>query len=522
MKKKWTSLLLAVVLTAAMLPVTALADEPETPTDAPQNAQTVTIAGAVLTDGMGWDNDGTVTEHGSKDNNAYFTDGTLYLTDLELETFGMASIIVSDGSITVTLTGENYIYAQDSETCSMYTAVEFRGDPDDEYDAGTGTITINGDGALEVESGYAGIRISDGKTTNIMGAALSIYSDWYSLMMHDGTITDSLLTIESGHIALDADALTIDNSIAVLSSEKASISADTLDVRESIITAEVLDDAAIFADKASFADSILELYTKYGERGTIGSAHNEDCSINLNGMQVKAGVTALDAALVSDYETNYKQYSYALISDDPDTDTAWENPYTDVDENKWYGDAIAYVSQYNIMNGIGDDLFQPNGKVSRAQAVQMMYNLHTTYPQQYYVEITMRPTPSNPNPQLKHFADVPEGAWYEAAALWAGNADVVAGVGNNQFNPNGSVTREQFATILHHVARKLNKASAAPDSLSRFKDAKKVSSWAKESMQWAVGAKVMSGDERSLLNPKSTLTRAEAAAMLRNFIQATL
>lgn len=521
MKKKLTSLLLAVVLAVTMLPVTALADEPQTPDNTPQNAETVTIDGTVLTDGMGWNNDGTTTENGSKNNNAYFKDGTLYLTDLELETSApIYSILVSDGSITVTLTGENYINAQEN---GQYAAIKFSGDP--ETGIGTGTVTINGGGSLDITSDYAGISAGEGKTVNITDVSLSVISDWFSLIACDGSITDSLLVLECDYIPLAADALTMRGCIAALSGNHAGLRADTLDVRESMISVEGDFGALNVSGNVSFADSMVELYSRYGDEEFFYPAIDDiddTTTVNLNGMQARAGETALDAKLVSDFESNFGNYSYALIADDPDSYMEWENIYDDIAEGKWYYDAVAYASQYGLMNGVGNDRFNPNGKVSRSQAVQMMYNLHTEYPRQYYVELDVHAIFPNPSPVLARFSDVPEGAWYEDAVLWGGNSGVVSGVGNNKFNPNGNVTREQFATILYNVAKKLQYTSNVSGNLNQFKDAKQVSSWAKNAVQWAVGAKIINGDNRKMLNPNGTLTRAEAAAMLRNFVGATL
>lgn len=526
MKKKLTSLLLAVVLTVTMLPVTALADEPQTPDNTPQNAETVTIDGTVLTDGMGWNNDGTTTENGSKNNNAYFKDGTLYLTDLELETYGVDAIAISNGSITIALAGDNYINAHCTEGHGQRSAIRSYGDLDND-NIGTGTVTINGDGSLAIESDSFGIVIAEGQTTNITGITLSVTTEDTGIAIQNASINDSLLMIESDYgVQLSAKALTMNRCIAELAGGSRGIFCHTLDIHESVISAEGNYSVIATLGNVSFADSVVELYSLYDSEydlnPVIDDIHTNNITVNLNGMQVRAGETALDAKLVSDFESNFGNYSYALIADDPDSYMEWENTYDDIAEGKWYYDAVAYASQYGLMNGVGNDRFNPNGKVSRAQAVQMMYNLHTEYPRQYYVQLDVHAIFPNPSPVLARFSDVPEGAWYEDAVLWGGNSGVVSGVGNNKFNPNGNVTREQFATILYNVAKKLKYTSNVSGDLNQFKDAKKVSSWAKNAMQWAVGVKIINGDNRKMLNPNGTLTRAEAAAMLRNFVGATL
>ena len=56
------------------------------------------------------------------------------------------------------------------------------------------------------------------------------------------------------------------------------------------------------------------------------------------------------------------------------TETPWQNPFTDVTEGSWYYDAVRFVNQNSLMNGIGRDTFAPDSNLSRAMLAQILYN----------------------------------------------------------------------------------------------------------------------------------------------------
>lgn len=99
----------------------------------------------------------------------------------------------------------------------------------------------------------------------------------------------------------------------------------------------------------------------------------------------------------------------------------------------------------------------------------------------------------SPNGYYNSFSDVKNGQWYTAAVAWAATKGVVSGVGNNNFAPNGTITREQLATILFSFAKMKGISATDRASLSKFPDGNKTSSWAKEAVQWAVAKGLLTG-----------------------------
>ena len=181
--------------------------------------------------------------------------------------------------------------------------------------------------------------------------------------------------------------------------------------------------------------------------------------------------------------------------------------FTDVTKN-WAYPGIQYCVTHGIMGGMGDGTFAPTGTTTRAQIVQILYNLEGT------------PAVSGTTP----FTDLTAN-WYKPAILWAYQNNVVAGTSPTTFDPERPVTREQIAVILtqymFHVLKM--ERTWTPADLSTFPDGANVSSWAKEAMQDAVALGLINGSKASdgavYLDPQGSATRQQVATILMNFCQ---
>ena len=181
--------------------------------------------------------------------------------------------------------------------------------------------------------------------------------------------------------------------------------------------------------------------------------------------------------------------------------------FTDVEKN-WAYPGIQYCVTHGIMGGMGDGTFAPTGTTTRAQIVQILYNLEGT------------PAVSGTTP----FTDLTAN-WYKPAILWAYQNNVVAGTSPTTFDPERPVTREQIAVILtqymFHVLKM--ERTWTPADLSTFPDGAQVSGWAKEAMQDAVALGLINGskapDGLVYLDPQGSATRQQVATILMNFCQ---
>lgn len=100
------------------------------------------------------------------------------------------------------------------------------------------------------------------------------------------------------------------------------------------------------------------------------------------------------------------------------------------------------------------------------------------------------------------------------------DAGIVEGGLDGRFRPNAPVTREEMATMLVR-AMKYAGVSISPSitALNGFKDKAEVSSWAKDGMSISVTAGFIKGSTKKMVNPKSNATRAEAAVMIKRFLE---
>ena len=178
--------------------------------------------------------------------------------------------------------------------------------------------------------------------------------------------------------------------------------------------------------------------------------------------------------------------------------------FTDV-SHSWADDGIQYCVTHQLMSGIGNDLFGPKLTTTRAQIVQILYNLEG------------EPKVSGTTP----FTDLTQD-WYQDAVLWAYQTGVVAGTSSTTFEPDRPVTREQIAVILmEYVTRVLKlERTWTPADLSAFPDAGSVSDWAKDALADAVALGLISGASnggQTYLEPQGSATREQVATILMEF-----
>lgn len=173
--------------------------------------------------------------------------------------------------------------------------------------------------------------------------------------------------------------------------------------------------------------------------------------------------------------------------------------FSDLDVTQWYHEPVDYMLETGMMNGMSATTFEPNGTLTRAQLVTVLYR-HAGSP-----DVTGLPNP---------FADVAPQSWYENAVIWAAANGVVKGTSAATFAPEDAITREQIAAILYRY----NGEAVTEDRLSSFPDADAVSGYAVEAMQWAVSRGLISGDPASdgtlWLRPRDGATRAQIAKIL--------
>ena len=167
-----------------------------------------------------------------------------------------------------------------------------------------------------------------------------------------------------------------------------------------------------------------------------------------------------------------------------------------------YRGAVAQVYAKGIINGMGDGTFAPNKTMTRAE----------------FCTITVKALGLNPKANST-FSDVSATDWYAGYVGTASDKGIVNGVGNNKFNPEGTITRQEAATMVARAAKAL-KLDTGVDNVDEvmalFTDGTGVESWAKDAVAYCCtsGIAVWSGS----LQPTKAILRCEIAQMIYNML----
>lgn len=168
-------------------------------------------------------------------------------------------------------------------------------------------------------------------------------------------------------------------------------------------------------------------------------------------------------------------------------------PFDDLIPGAWYYGEARKALEKGLFSGVGERTFNPDGSMTRAMVVQVLYNLEK------------KPAGTG---ELT-FADVARDSWYHDAVRWAVAEGIVQGVSEREFRPNQPMTRQEMAVVLWRY-RGMPKAGG---DLTAFSDGKRIPSFAQDAMSWAVEQGLMAGSGGSL-RPASRVTRMETAAIL--------
>ncbi len=177
--------------------------------------------------------------------------------------------------------------------------------------------------------------------------------------------------------------------------------------------------------------------------------------------------------------------------------------FTDVPASFWAYTDIATLSGLGYVSGYPDGTFMPNNPITRAEFCAVMdkvLNL-TTFAQQ---------TPT--------FSDVNTGDWYYQAVETAVYAGIANGYSDSTFQPNAPISRQQAAAILVNALGKQNEAKADMGMKTSFTDDTSISSWARGYVVLAVQDALIKGYSDGSFGPLNAVTRAEACAMIGNFL----
>lgn len=186
-------------------------------------------------------------------------------------------------------------------------------------------------------------------------------------------------------------------------------------------------------------------------------------------------------------------------TDETTTPDTTGQTFSDVPKSFWGYESIERAAQLGYVNGVGGGKFEPNRQLTRAEFVTMLHRM----------------AGKDAAGSAAAFTDVPADAWYRDAVNWAAEKGYVNGTGENSFNPDGKITRQEVVTILFRYSGSQSGAETMFTATydSQFTDSGAIAPWAKSAMYWAIYNGVVNGTSQTTVSPTATATRAEVAAI---------
>ena len=197
-------------------------------------------------------------------------------------------------------------------------------------------------------------------------------------------------------------------------------------------------------------------------------------------------------------------------TDEPDTD----EPVTEEPVEPIFADTaghwgVSYINksvEYGLFKGSEDGKFNPDGAITRAQFVTVLWRMA-----------------GSPEAEVTHsFTDTDNLIEdFKTAIAWGYAEGFINGISDTEFDPNGSLTREAGMKMLHFYSGGASGTEvmlyAIYDKL--LTDSSEISSWAKKSVYWGIYNTLISGTSDTTISPKATMTRAQMAKIMVSYLE---
>jgi molybdopterin converting factor small subunit len=187
--------------------------------------------------------------------------------------------------------------------------------------------------------------------------------------------------------------------------------------------------------------------------------------------------------------------------------------FLDVPNGEWYTSYVYKANQQGYVYGYNNgNFFGPDDDIKRGDVVVILARMAGIYSS--FADDQTNQVSGYTNP----FEDVDNGTYYAKSIAWAAHVGIVTGTSDTTFEPERSVTREEFVTMLQRYANLCeNGAAVATDTsaeLAKYTDGTSVCDWAKDAVAWASEKNIMTGYAgTTVLGAENTVTRAQVAKM---------
>ena len=186
----------------------------------------------------------------------------------------------------------------------------------------------------------------------------------------------------------------------------------------------------------------------------------------------------------------------------PPETPGYELPFVDVQKSDWFYDALLYIAEKGIAKGVSQQEYAPNKTVSRAEFITMLCRA-------FGIE----------ERSGENYSDAGN-SWYTGFLAAAKQLGLAQGVGDNRFEPDRAITREEMVVIIYNYFKNTGQIAGSSDSESvNYADRSQVSNWALEAVAYASAHAWIKGKGNNIFDPQGIATRAELAQILYNILK---
>jgi hypothetical protein len=189
---------------------------------------------------------------------------------------------------------------------------------------------------------------------------------------------------------------------------------------------------------------------------------------------------------------------------------ARDNPFGDVSEGDWFYEDVLYAVENDLMNGTSAASFSPRTPMTRGMIITVLGRLAGAD------EDTNEGAAASGG-----FSDIEAGAYYTPYVAWAAANGLVSGTGAGGFAPNEDVTRQDLATLIARYAEFAGLSVPPLRPAESFDDDALTADYAKDALRALTAGGILNGKPGNIFDPRGGATRAEVAAILHRFIEAT-
>ncbi|MBP1762697.1 MAG: hypothetical protein H6Q64_2239, partial [Firmicutes bacterium] len=353
--------------------------------------------------------------------------------------------------------------------------------------------------SIQGENKSAGIKINVQASADTSTVETILPKDGLGAARNAGIAALSIST-PAGSLTLDQKAL---STLYDEAGEDIKISVSRMDATTLAPAAkQVVGDRPVYEFNVTSSDKAI---TQFGGQVTVSVPYIPKEGEDTEAIIIYYINTAGEPVMVSNCVYDSASCTITFATDHFSTYAVGYNKksFTDVADDAWYSQAVSFAAARGITTGTGNNLYQPDAALTRAQFIVMAMRANNILP--------------DDNPK-DNFTDAGN-TYYTGYLAAAKSLGIAKGVGDNLFAPDCKITRQEMAALLYNALQMLKKlpTGTSDKTMEDFRDADLIAPWAEKAMIKLVETGIINGSNGEI-RPTDVVSRAQIAQVMYNLM----